>query len=140
MGVSEGKKVGEWFGPNTVSQVLRKLTVYDDWSSVAVHVAMDNAVILEDIEILCRTRPNPSKNLLGDDWRNAAPSLPSGTPSSSRNGGHSDYWRPLLLIVPLRLGLTSLNECYIPALKVQKWTVEPGRSTIQCSHFRDSSP
>ena len=23
MGVSEGKAVGEWFGPNTVAQVLR---------------------------------------------------------------------------------------------------------------------
>ena len=27
----------------------RKLAVYDDWSSVVIHVAMDNTVIQDDI-------------------------------------------------------------------------------------------
>ncbi|KHJ81130.1 peptidase family C54, partial [Oesophagostomum dentatum] len=26
-------------------------------------------------------------------------------------------WRPLLLLVPLRLGLTSINRCYLPAIE-----------------------
>lgn len=69
MGASEGKNVGEWFGPNTVAQVLkydyvyhlivcvvigiftdcRKLAKYDEWSSLAIHVALDNLVIISEI-------------------------------------------------------------------------------------------
>lgn len=47
MGVSERKEVGEWFGPNTAAQVLKKLAIYDEWSRLAVHVAMDNLVIVQ---------------------------------------------------------------------------------------------
>lgn len=49
MGNSEEKKVGEWFGPNTVAQVLKKLIVYDDWCSLSIHVALDNTVATEEI-------------------------------------------------------------------------------------------
>ena len=30
----------------------------------------------------------------------------------------SEFWRPLLLVVPLRLGLTVINHCYLDAIKV----------------------
>lgn len=49
MGVSEGKDVGHWYGPNTVAQVLKKLAAFDRWSNIAVHVALDNTVVKEDI-------------------------------------------------------------------------------------------
>lgn len=49
MGVSEGKEVGQWFGPNTITQVLKKLSVYDKWSSVVIHVALDNTIVISDI-------------------------------------------------------------------------------------------
>ncbi|PIN97233.1 hypothetical protein AB205_0195260 [Aquarana catesbeiana] len=49
MGVGEGKYIGQWYGPNTVAQVLRKLTAFDQWSSIAVHIAMDNTVVTEEI-------------------------------------------------------------------------------------------
>ena len=52
MGVGEGKSVGMWFGPNTVAQVLRKLVAFDSWSDMAVHVALDNTVVQEDIRKL----------------------------------------------------------------------------------------
>lgn len=55
MGVGEGKQVGEWFGPNTVSQVLRKLVLFDEASNVVVHVAMDNTVVIDDIKTLCKS-------------------------------------------------------------------------------------
>ncbi|EDO45217.1 predicted protein [Nematostella vectensis] len=77
MGVSEGKAVGSWFGPNTVAQVLKKLSAFDDWSSLCLHVAMDNTVIIEDIS----------------------------------------NWRPLVLFIPLRLGLTEMNVVYNEPLK-----------------------
>ncbi len=49
MGVGEGKSIGQWFGPNTVSQVLKKLSVFDEWSNIGVHVALDNTVVKDDI-------------------------------------------------------------------------------------------
>uniref|UniRef100_A0AAY4E2X2 Cysteine protease n=1 Tax=Denticeps clupeoides TaxID=299321 RepID=A0AAY4E2X2_9TELE len=49
MGVGEGKSIGQWYGPNTVAQVLKKLAVFDSWSRMAVHVAMDNTVVIEEI-------------------------------------------------------------------------------------------
>jgi len=56
MGVGEGKRVGEWFGPNTASQVLRKLVLFDESSEVCVHVAMDNTVVIDDIKTLCKSK------------------------------------------------------------------------------------
>uniref|UniRef100_A0A7N6F8R3 Cysteine protease n=1 Tax=Anabas testudineus TaxID=64144 RepID=A0A7N6F8R3_ANATE len=49
MGVGEGKPIGQWYGPNTVAQVLKKLAVFDTWSRLVVHVAMDNTVVIEEI-------------------------------------------------------------------------------------------
>uniref|UniRef100_A0A8C7KU96 Cysteine protease n=1 Tax=Oncorhynchus kisutch TaxID=8019 RepID=A0A8C7KU96_ONCKI len=89
MGVGEGKSVGEWYGPNTVAQVLKKLALFDDWNSLAVYVSMDNTVVIEDITTMC---------------------------PHSQSQSRSD-WRPLLLVIPLRLGINHINPVYIQALK-----------------------
>ena len=91
MGASEGKDVGQWFGPNTVAQVLKKLIVYDEWSSVAIHVALDNTVVINEIKSQCLIEN--SINLCRNEWK------------------------PLLLIVPLRLGLSEINPIYIAGLQ-----------------------
>jgi cysteine protease ATG4 len=46
MGISEGKQIGEWLGPNTMSQVLKKLVVFDNWSQIVVHVALNNVIFI----------------------------------------------------------------------------------------------
>lgn len=84
MGDAEDKRVGEWFGPNTIAQVLKKLVKYDDWSALNLHVAMDNNIIIKEIVSLCEKK---------------------------------DTWKPLLLIIPLRLGLNEINPIYINAIK-----------------------
>ncbi|NP_001019605.1 cysteine protease ATG4A [Danio rerio] len=93
MGVGEGKSVGEWYGPNTVAQVLKKLALFDDWNSLSVYVSMDNTVVIEDIKKLCVR---------------ADLQLQSQQPLD---------WRPLLLVIPLRMGINSINPVYIQALK-----------------------
>ncbi|CAH0726535.1 unnamed protein product, partial [Brenthis ino] len=100
MGACEGKEVGQWFGPNTIAQVLKKLVVYDKWSSLVIHVALDNTVVKEDILQRCNV-----KNDRGDSSNNPD------------NGIEAD-WMPLLLIVPLRLGLSEINPIYIDGLKI----------------------
>ncbi|KAJ8964780.1 hypothetical protein NQ317_010015 [Molorchus minor] len=94
MGASEGKAVGQWFGPNTVAQVLKKLVTYDEWSRLAIHVALDNTIIISDIKKLCSSQSKlDGTNLQRSDWK------------------------PLLLIVPLRLGLTEINPIYVNGLQ-----------------------
>uniref|UniRef100_A0A8C1BWV9 Cysteine protease n=1 Tax=Cyprinus carpio carpio TaxID=630221 RepID=A0A8C1BWV9_CYPCA len=96
MGVGEGKSVGEWYGPNTVAQVLKKLALFDDWNTLAVYVSMDNTVVIEDIILLWPDfiRAEEMNNLL----------MPLD-------------WRPLLLVIPLRMGINSINPVYIQAFK-----------------------
>ncbi|KAG8548732.1 hypothetical protein GDO81_024391, partial [Engystomops pustulosus] len=68
MGVGEGKYIGQWYGPNTVAQVLS-----------------------------CDSGP------LCNGY--------AGAPDSHR------LWKPLVLLIPLRLGLSEINEAYIETLK-----------------------
>uniref|UniRef100_A0A7E4VLZ9 Cysteine protease n=1 Tax=Panagrellus redivivus TaxID=6233 RepID=A0A7E4VLZ9_PANRE len=103
MGVSEKKEVGQWFGPNTVAQVLKKLVVYDNWSQLAIHVAMDSILISDDVKAMAYARP-PSTYL--EDI-----STPRAVEEEEKT------WRPLLIIVPLRLGLTVINKCYLTAIQ-----------------------
>lgn len=113
MGVSEGKPVGSWFGPNTIAQVLKKLTSFDDWSSLCVHIAMDNTVIIDDIKLLCKgdwvlrthceTTQNSCTSSERDRWR-------SGSKEGVKH--RKNQWRPLLLFIPLRLGLSEMNSVY----------------------------
>uniref|UniRef100_A0A8C6NV12 Cysteine protease n=1 Tax=Nothobranchius furzeri TaxID=105023 RepID=A0A8C6NV12_NOTFU len=104
MGVGEGKPIGQWYGPNTVAQVLKKLAVFDTWSRLVVHVAMDNTVIIEEIsECSCDAT-----------WM---VELFCCFKYHSRTGVPTALWKPLVLLIPLRLGLSDINEAYIDTLK-----------------------
>ncbi|KAH0519030.1 Cysteine protease ATG4A [Microtus ochrogaster] len=112
MGVGEGKSIGEWFGPNTVAQVLKKLALFDEWNSLAVYVSMDNTVVIEDIKKMCCVLP------VGADTADESP--PASLTASNQCKGPSTMcpaWKPLLLIVPLRLGINQINPVYIEAFK-----------------------
>lgn len=104
MGVSEGKTVGQWFGPNTIAHVLRKLSAFDKWSSIAMHVAMDNVVVMDDIRKVCRAETSDAE----DGVRNR-------TQSHGLAAAYS--WKPLVLFIPLRLGLSEINPIYYCGLK-----------------------
>nr|KAF6491767.1 autophagy related 4A cysteine peptidase [Molossus molossus] len=78
MGVGEGKSIGEWFGPNTVAQVLKKLALFDEWNSLAVYVSMDNTVVIEDIKKMCCVLPL------------SADTAGESTPDSLNASNHSD--------------------------------------------------
>lgn len=55
-GTDFSRKIGEWFGPNTIAHVLKKLTDLDSWSQIGVVVATDMAVIMKELEECC-TKP-----------------------------------------------------------------------------------
>merc|ERR550532_50608 len=146
MGVSEGKSVGEWFGPNTVAQVLKKLSTFDEFTPYCMHVAMDNTVVIDDVYALCKALPfryaqnqkeatnvdsgTPSSESDLDPFTpntsnqinfSTAVRTPNGSVDGSTSGDKEKHclnsWRPILLIVPLRLGLTDINSAYIEPIK-----------------------
>ncbi|XP_046854404.1 cysteine protease ATG4A-like isoform X2 [Xenia sp. Carnegie-2017] len=106
MGVSEGKNVGSWFGPNTIAQVLRKLVQFDEWSKISVHVAMDNTVVINDITQDSISTCKETKSLHNRHFKSSI---------SSTSGDFA--WKPLVLFIPLRLGLSTMNLVYENALK-----------------------
>ncbi|XP_018953975.1 cysteine protease ATG4A [Cyprinus carpio] len=118
MGVGEGKSVGEWYGPNTVAQVLKKLALFDDWNTLAVYVSMDNTVVIEDIKKQCKQPGRESRSRAGPCGRGEVPA--SGQSCSETPHLQSQRpldWRPLLLVIPLRMGINSINPVYIQAFK-----------------------
>uniref|UniRef100_A0A3B5LIR3 Cysteine protease n=1 Tax=Xiphophorus couchianus TaxID=32473 RepID=A0A3B5LIR3_9TELE len=112
MGVGEGKPIGQWYGPNTVAQVLKKLAVFDTWSRLVVHVAMDNTVIIEEIKRLCMPWLDLAGEAAGEGEVNGC--LEGACALAEEE---TALWRPLVLLIPLRLGLSDINEAYIETLK-----------------------
>ncbi|XP_025259924.1 cysteine protease ATG4B isoform X2 [Theropithecus gelada] len=90
MGVGEGKSIGQWYGPNTVAQVLKKLAVFDTWSSLAVHIAMDNTVVMEEISKWLRVSVDKKVEIMG--------STCSSSPESPQEP------RRVLSVAPCRAG------------------------------------
>lgn len=41
----------------------RKLVVYDDWSMLSIHVALDNMVITDEIRTYCRGNSNVNTDI-----------------------------------------------------------------------------
>ncbi|KHJ92902.1 peptidase family C54 [Oesophagostomum dentatum] len=138
MGVSEGKSVGEWFGPNTAAQVIKKLAVFDSWSGIAVHVALDNILVSSDVRTIATLAPpkdaiklitgkhQSSLIVFDEHWvlifkfseeKDVNESYMTLVNESTTSEDQKCEWRPLLLLVPLRLGLTSINRCYLPAIE-----------------------
>jgi len=93
MGASEDKPVGSWFGPNTIAQTLKKVSSFDHTNNIVIHVALDNVVVIEEINRKCN----------------------SDQSSSSFNS--SPKWKPLVLFIPLRLGLSEINPIYFQSIK-----------------------
>uniref|UniRef100_A0A8C2HVG9 Cysteine protease n=1 Tax=Cyprinus carpio TaxID=7962 RepID=A0A8C2HVG9_CYPCA len=86
--------------------VYVKLALFDDWNTLAVYVSMDNTVVIEDISTLS-FKLKPSKP-------NAKRPLEKGRTLQSQRPLD---WRPLLLVIPLRMGINSINPVYIQAFK-----------------------
>jgi cysteine protease ATG4 len=78
-----GKSIGEWFGPSTISNVLRQLVDAHKPSNLCVYVSDDGAVYIDKVLALATSE---------------------------------GAWRPVLLIIPLRLGLDSINDIYYPPI------------------------
>ncbi|KAK2711385.1 hypothetical protein QYM36_012536 [Artemia franciscana] len=102
MGVCKGKTVGQWFGPNTIGHVLRQLSTFDSWNDLRIHVAMDTCLTKSDVENVATMQLEDLQNFYD-----------TGKHPSNRLAS----WRPVLVIIPLRVGLCTVNPIYVEYLK-----------------------
>ncbi|VDM18114.1 unnamed protein product [Hydatigera taeniaeformis] len=188
--LDDNRTVSSWLGPNTVAQVLRKLSAGDRWTNLVVHVTTEDGIVVQEIKSLCHQNapkiiatdgttydkvtspPSPTsydslhssqlrKNsdrpvivsspiTVEEDDESVAIILPpvhimprnmssslleaktpveddssptTETPNPeflsmpTTTAAASSTWHPLLLILPLRLGLHEFNMRYAPALQ-----------------------
>jgi cysteine protease ATG4 len=109
-GASLGKSVGSWLGPNTVAQAFKKLLSSESLLlDLQVFISMDSSLVKSEVKKACLRTEIP------------LPFQPSGfVPSTySFNSPRKDpKWKPLILVIPLRLGLSDLNASYVAGIKV----------------------
>lgn len=77
-----------------VFEVLRKLCKFDPNNDVSVHVAMDNTLIISEVKQSCLVET-----------------------ANSELDQRQYTWKPLLLFISLRLGLSEINPVYKTGLK-----------------------
>uniref|UniRef100_A0A8C0J7V5 Cysteine protease n=1 Tax=Chelonoidis abingdonii TaxID=106734 RepID=A0A8C0J7V5_CHEAB len=120
MGVGEGKSIGQWYGPNTVAQwggsvrgeVFKDYELFDAFPetiSACVCVCSFSVGRLCKSNFLCAGAaafPAAESDLLYN-----------GFPDGAEITDRLSQWKPLVLLIPLRLGLTDINEAYIETLK-----------------------
>lgn len=91
-GQKHDKAIGEWFGPSTIAAVLKTLVQQYRPYGMNAYVAQDGVIYKNQVLNLCYSDPDPSKNEL-------------------------NIFHGILILIPLRLGLESMNEIYQPALR-----------------------
>jgi cysteine protease ATG4 len=88
LGLQYGKKPGDWYGPETISYVIRDIVNLNDSIKISVYVSTGSIFLKEDIFNFC----------------------------NKINNGALDWDSKLFLIIPLRLGLRSINNIYFKSL------------------------
>ncbi|KAJ2698079.1 hypothetical protein H4218_003527 [Coemansia sp. IMI 209128] len=85
------KRIGDWLGPSIAAHVMKRLANKHPSCPLSIHVAIDQTVYASEVR----------KQGL----------------SYHVEGAERPTWRPLLLLVPVRLGLSRLNLGYVPKIK-----------------------
>lgn len=115
IGRKSGRNPGDWYGPASISNVLRDALEQVEFSShpqlnkLSIYVAMDGAIFVQDVLDLCyKKKPHELNEFTKKETRNDESEFES---ANERN------FRSVIILIPLRLGSESLNEIYVPCLK-----------------------
>lgn len=143
-GQQEGKVIGEWFGPNTIAQALKRLSSAQAQNEttnsgvlISIDAALDNVVVMDEIKERFKKKVMRSSNNdnlesktgsfdknstdheeTSDSNKNRSSSMNDEVVGqSNEKTGESSQWVPGILFIQLRLGLTKINPLYFAALK-----------------------
>ncbi|KAK3612596.1 hypothetical protein CHS0354_042104 [Potamilus streckersoni] len=114
VGKKYGKQPGEWYGPSTISYILRDTLMNSCkfqpvLSKLCIYVAQDCTVYKQDIYDLCTKRPRTS----------TVTSSSSDHEMEKANDADDkvDWDRSVIIIIPVRLGGEEFNHVYTPCIK-----------------------
>lgn len=125
LGMQYDKLPGEWYGPTTAAQVLRDLVNLHSrelGGVLSMYVPQEGVVYSDDVMKLCVSH-------LEDDAAGGGKTEAAQSPSSPppafydplmnppKNTSEKEWTTSLLVLIPLRLGLDQLNECYVPIIE-----------------------
>lgn len=99
-GQSLGKNVGEWFGPSTAAGAIKNLANAFNPANLGVVTAIDTTVYRSEVFAVA-----------GMSSKYPAPG------SLSPNRSTEDFKRPVLILLPLRLGINGVNPIYYKSIK-----------------------
>ncbi|KAJ2378141.1 hypothetical protein IW150_000977 [Coemansia sp. RSA 2607] len=85
------KRIGDWLGPSIAAHVMKRLSNKHPNCPLTIHVAIDQTVYASEVRKQGMSR--------------------------FEEGCDQPSWQPLLLLIPVRLGLSRLNLGYIPKIK-----------------------
>ncbi|XP_067616670.1 cysteine protease ATG4C isoform X1 [Eurosta solidaginis] len=114
LGEEMGKKPGDWYGPASVSYLLKqalKTAAQEnaDFDNITIYVAKDCTIYIQDVEKECLIpEHSPKKHVPWQATRRTE------TPKSQ----HKLQWKSVILLIPLRLGTEKLNPIYAHCLKL----------------------
>ncbi|CAO3689826.1 unnamed protein product [Rhizopus stolonifer] len=113
LGKQLGKNIGEWFGPSTISQVIQALVSDFAPANLSVYVASDSMIYREEV-YQAATGKRPAIYFSHD---REAKALYDASTVPTPKAAQTDIFKPLLILIPLRLGIDSLHPTYHGALK-----------------------
>lgn len=121
-GQHEGKSVGEWFGPNTIAQALKRMSStyftdnhdkIDSEILISIDAALDNIVVIDEIKSKFKQQQQQQQVGLGSNENGSG----DKHETISNQEANDAKWIPGILFIQLRLGLTKINPLYFAALK-----------------------
>lgn len=102
----------EWFAPSVISRVLRSLVQRLGPDTLSMYVPSDGVVYIDKVTQIC-SQPKEKSSLRAN--------IVGNNPHSPENvdeveGGASENWNSLLILVPIRLGVDRINPIYYKSL------------------------
>ena len=112
-----GKKVGEWFGPSTISYVLKLLVEQHLKGEFILHVSEQGGIYKDEILAKCEYDFEEFSidvnNIQKENTTSSYPQIECIGPRIKT----TKKWKPLIMVIPLRLGLETFNTDYIPSIQ-----------------------
>ncbi|XP_055373826.1 cysteine protease ATG4C [Condylostylus longicornis] len=121
LGQEMGKKPGDWYGPSSVSHLLRQAVDQArqenaDFDNLVLYVAKDCTIYIQDVLDQCLV---PDKHVYPNvPWQTSKNNFPAKNVASSSSNASQLHWKSLIILVPLRLGAEKLNAVYAHCLKL----------------------
>jgi len=103
-------KPGEWFTPTRVCKIIKLIVRNHSPEALTMYVPKEGVIYIDRVSLLCTqaemynsSSPRPVKRDPQGMWE--------------EQEGETKFWRPLIILVPLRLGVDRINKLYIPQIK-----------------------